>query len=160
MPEISWLGAMLSTADLRVYLWVPLGLRSKIAALTLFLSIRMSPALVVSSSGSSSPGRTPCLSPGRDTIVSEGGVIFASNSGSTLMVTGELKKLVKLGGALRVMIFSNVTGSSKTVTRLPNSPSSWSSSSRISASRNSSSPVIALILRLPIYNSPLELIPV
>ena len=59
-----------------------------------------------------------------------------------------------------VIFWLNVTGVSKVVTRLPITSSLSPSSANTAASRNTSAPVIALILRLPMYRSPLELIPV
>ena len=59
-----------------------------------------------------------------------------------------------------VIFWLNVTGVSKVVTRPPIVSSSSPSSSNVALSMNVSSPVIALILLLPMYRSPCELIPV
>ena len=80
----------------------------------------------------------------------------------TLIVTGELNVLVLslFSPPLTVIYSLNVTGVSNVVTRLPIASSSSAESTSVADSRNSSSPVIASILRLPMYRSPLELRPV
>ena len=59
-----------------------------------------------------------------------------------------------------VIFWLNVTGVSNVVTRPPITSSGSPSSASVALSINVSSPVIALILLLPIYKSPCELIPV
>ena len=83
-------------------------------------------------------------------------------SAPTLIVTGELNVLVwsPFSPPLTVMYSLNVTGVSNVVTRFPIASSSSSDAASDADSRNISSPVMASILRLPMYRSPLELRPV
>ena len=63
-------------------------------------------------------------------------------------------------GARKETTSLNVTGPSKVVTKFPIESPSSDDSTNCALSKNVSSPVIALILRLPIYKSPLEFRPV
>ena len=80
----------------------------------------------------------------------------------TLMLTGELNVLIRSCASppLTTIFSLNVTGVSNVVTRLSIASASSAESTRAADSRNSSSPVIASILRLPMYRSPLEFRPV
>ena len=81
---------------------------------------------------------------------------------ATLTVTGELNVLTNLPSSppLTVIFWLNVTGVSNVVTRLSMISSGSSESTNVADSKNTSSPVIASILRLPMYRSPFELRPV
>ena len=79
----------------------------------------------------------------------------------TAMVIGDSNVFTNSPSPPTTVIFwLNVTGVSNVVTNPPSVSSSSPSSTSVALSMNVSSPVIALILLLPIYKSPCELIPV
>ena len=149
------------------YLWpFPLALNWNTADLIVFLLRVISPAVGGENEVLSSPSSCSIWPRSFSVLSTFERMIKASfccmkSPSCTDITTGDSKLLTNCPSPPTTVIFwLNVTGVSNVVTNPPSVSSSSPSSSSIALSMNVSSPVIALILLLPIYKSPCELIPV